>query len=221
MDDLKKSLIIDGCAATEDRDSQDEVLEIDGADISPLKSGAAFVNSDHRSGFQNLIGRVIDAKKISKVEDCELPSQTRIWNEKRKPFIWARMELFDGHGHKEADSLASLYRFYMSKGQEPPIKISVEGKKNHVDRFTGRLKKTTIKGLAITVVPANKQTCTEVVGIMKNAGASDNTVDALVKSEGGVIPSFIETNEHPLETIRQMMMVATRYLEAARAARKK
>jgi hypothetical protein len=213
--ELHKSTIIECVSTTKDKDSQGESLDLNGADISPLKEGKGFVNSDHSGRFEHLLGRVLDAKKIEKAEDAETPYQSKAWERLKRPFLASKIELWDGVGHKEADAVASIYRHYMEKGEEAPIKISVEGKVLERDpRNKNVLKRTLIKGLALTVQPANHHTMTEVVGIAKSMGASD----ALFKSES---PEFIETSEDHLEKVYQLALVARQLLRQAVEARAK
>ena len=208
MEDLRKATIIEGVASTAHRDSQGEVLDLDGADISPLLEGRGFVNSDHSNRFEHLVGRVLAAKKIKGLEDCETPSQIKYFTDIKKPFIWTQLELWDGHGHKEADAISSIYKFYQNRGEASPIKLSVEGKT--LERGPqGALKRTLIKGVAITVHPANKTTRTEVTGLVKNAGAHET----LIKSETDLIPMFIEEREpSKTEHLFQLAMEARNQL---------
>lgn len=197
MSNLKKSTIIECVASTPDRDVAGETIDIAGADISPLTESRGFVNSDHKNDFAHLVGRVLEAKKILKAEDATTPNQMKYWNDLKKPFIWTKAEIFDGHGHKEADSIASIYNFYQARSEPPPIKVSVEGKT--LERgIDGNLKRTLIKGIALTVVPCNRQTRTEVVQVTKSLGWD---ADSLVKSDDAV-PSFYEmADDSPYERV--------------------
>lgn len=201
MEDLKKGTIIETVASTFDRDSQGEQLDIEGADISPLQQGLGFANSDHMPGFDKLVGHVLDAKKIMKAEDAETSFQMKEWSRLRKPFIAAKIELWDNTGHKEADAIGAIYKHYNAKGQPSPIKVSVEGK--ILERGRGNeshvLKQTLIKGIAITVQPANKQTSTEVVGIAKSVGMN---ADSLMKTE--TPPAFIEVSDSKSDTLSHL-----------------
>ena len=209
---LKKSLIIECVASTPDRDVSGETLDIAGADISPLTENRGYLNSDHRNDFAHTVGRVLDAKKIMKAEDAETPMQKKYWNEIQKPFIWARGELFDGAGHKESDAIASIYKFYMAKNEAPPVKISVEGKT--VERGSnGELKRTLIKGLALTLQPCNRQTRSEVVQITKSVGVDSSF---LMKNESDIIPFFVETKEEPFQKLYQLAVTARELLRDTR-----
>lgn len=192
--DLKKSIVIECIASTPDKDIAGETLDIAGADISPLTDKRGYLNSDHNNDFAHTVGKVLEAKKIMKAEDCTTPTQIKYWQEVKKPFIWAKGELYDGVGHKEADAIASIYKFYMAKNEAPPIKISVEGKT--LERDGNNLKRTLIKGLALTLAPCNRKTKSEVTQITKSMGVDANK---LFKSETSAM--FVEVADSPLERI--------------------
>lgn len=217
MEPMKKSTIIEGIASTESKDSQGETLDLDGADISQLLEGRGFVNSDHSGRFEHLVGRVLEAKKIYSMDDCETPQQVKYFSESRKPYLWTKIELWDGCGHKEADAIGSIYNFYRDKNEDAPIKLSVEGKTLERGR-NGSLKRTQIKGVALTVHPANKKTKTDVVGIVKSVGAPES----LVKSETYIVPLFIEERErNPLESILSLAVNAKELIKSARRDKQK
>lgn len=215
MEPLAKATIIEGVASTEKRDQQGEVLDINGADISTLEEGRGFVNSDHSGRFEHLVGRVLQARKIHGLEDCETPTQVKYYQNLKKPFLWTKLELWDGHGHKEADAIGSIYKFYQDKGEEAPIKLSVEGKTLERGK-DGVLKRTMIKGVAITVHPANRATRTDVVGIVKSMGAHE----ALVKSETDTVPGFIEQQSpSPAERLYDLAVNARELLKGLKGSR--
>lgn len=211
MDPLKKATVIEGVATTMDRDVQGETLDLDGADISALESGSGYANSDHSGRFEHLVGRITKAKKIKALADCETPSQIKYYSDLKKPFLWAEMELWDGHGHKEADAIGSIYKYYQSKGEEPPIKLSVEGKTLERGKG-GLLKRTVIKGIALTVHPANKSTRTEVVRMLKSAGANED----MCKSEDFVPPVFIE--RHSYSAMERILELSTAVRDLIKSA---
>lgn len=214
--ELLKSTIIEGVASTEARDSQGESLDLNGADISILLEGRGFVNSDHSNRFEHLVGRVLDAKKIQNMEDCETAQQMRYMSEMKKPFLWTKLELWDGHGHKEADAISSIYNYYKDRNEEAPIKLSVEGKTLERGKG-GLLKRTVIKGVALTVHPANKTTKTDVVGLVKSVGAPES----LVKSEDDIVPLFIEEKDQgPVERIFDLAVTARQLIRQAKSLQK-
>ena len=209
MSILRKGTVIECVASTPDKDISGEILDISGADLSAIHERRSFFNSDHRNDFAHTVGVVTDAKKILKADDCETPTQLKFWNEIQKPFIWAKGELYDGNGHKEADAIASIYKFYMAKNEASPIKISVEGKT--LERDKNVLKRTVIKNLAITLMPCNRNTRTEVTNITKSMGFD---VSTLMKSEA--TPFFVETKEEPFQKLYQLAVTARELLRDTR-----
>lgn len=211
MSDLRKSTIIEAVASTMDTDSQGEILDIDGADITPLTQSIGFCNSDHMPGFANLVGHVIDAHKVMKAEDAKTPFQMKEWQRLQRPFISMKAEIWDQVGHKEADAIGAIYKHYSGKGQPSPIKVSVEGKV--LSRGSGKeshiLKKTLIRGIAITVQPANKSTSTEVVQITKSMGLGENHFAKSAEPR-----SFTEIKYDPLERLHQLALVANQMLKS-------
>lgn len=210
MGTLAKSLIVEGVAATEAPDSVGESLILNGADISELNRG--FLNGDHQKSFAHLLGRVVDSKKIYSAGDCETTFQHKEWERLKRPFLWVKGEIWDDPAHKEASAVAAIYRHYTARGLDVPVKLSVEGKT--LERRGNRLTKTKIRGVALTVVPCNKETSTEVVQFLKSQHVAEGTIDSLMKSQADARPILRE--ENPLERIRNLMTMATHLLRAAR-----
>jgi hypothetical protein len=101
----------DGVFASQAIDSSGEILDIDGCDISTLsKDGVA--NYEHKEGDkktegggnngEEIVGRIIYAKKIFSVSDCDTDREERYWDEVKVPFIYGMVRLYDGAGHSGA-----------------------------------------------------------------------------------------------------------------------
>jgi len=74
----------------------------------------------------------------------------------------------------------------------------------------GLLKRTLIKGIALTVHPCNRATKTEVVQITKSLGT-----EYMMKSETAVIPSFIEVADDSADRLYKLTLVARQLLAQA------
>ena len=61
----------DAVLGSELRDTQSEILDIKGADISELLAGRGVVNDNHSNKLPDVLGRITSAKKIFGIEDCE------------------------------------------------------------------------------------------------------------------------------------------------------
>ena len=83
----KQPLEIDMIAGSQLRDTQGEMLSVEGADISELEAGKGRFNDNHGKGFFNSLGRVTGAKKIFKAEDCTSDRQKYYWEKIKAPYI--------------------------------------------------------------------------------------------------------------------------------------
>lgn len=194
MEPLVKATVIDGIAATEDRDSQGEILKLNGADISRMTTKGYF-NDNHGTGFLNTLGRITEAKKIFRKDDCESGRQRMFWEQKQKPFLYVKGYLFDDADHPNAKAVAAIMKEFQKMGTPLDVKMSVEGK---VDDRAGYdrsvLARSTVQNVALTLVPANGETAAAVAGrinksvdLVKSAGGNPAYVQALAKSlEAGV-----------------------------------
>ena len=192
-DDLMKATIIDGVAATEDRDSQNEVLALPGADISQMV-GKGYFNDNHGSGFINTLGRITEAKKILSEQDATNARQKHYWKEYKRPFLYVKGYLFDDEEHPNAKAVAAIMRSFKKMGTPLDVKLSVEGKVVNRDiRDRGLLKESAIRNVALTLVPANNKTGSQIIGktIQKSimdhverAGGNVEYADNLMKSMG-------------------------------------
>ena len=202
----KKPLEIDMCAGTQVRDSQGEILDIEGADISALTRGEGFLNDNHGKGFFNRVGQVTFAKKIFKAEDCEDERQKYFWEKSKAPYIYVKGHLYDDEDHPNARAAAAILRSVHKSDAPLKIKASVEG--GTVSRGIkdpSILARTKITGVALTFSPANHATLVEPIGLSKSIEPGD---EALIKSVLHLartdIPSFIDiSHELSSEKIRK------------------
>lgn len=190
MEKLAKATVIDGIAATEDRDSQNEILRLDGADISQMTERGYF-NDNHGSGFVNTLGRITSAKKIIKEADASDTRQKMYWNKVKRPFLYVKGYLFDEAEHPNAKAVASIMREFKKMGTPLDVQMSVEGKvkqRDHMDPTV--LKESLIRNVALTLVPANSNTGSQIIDNVKKTiaakcaeyGASQEFTDSLMKS---------------------------------------
>ena len=122
-----KPLEIDMIAGTQLRDSQNELLDVAGADITELQSGKGRFNDNHQAGFFNSVGRVTYAKKIMEEEDCEDDRQKYYWEKVKSPYIYVRGLLYDDEDHPNARAAAAILRNIHKADIPLKLKASVEG----------------------------------------------------------------------------------------------
>lgn len=207
-DTLSKATVIAGIAATSDLDAQSERLSIEGADIGEMVRRGVF-NDNHSQGGINTIGKITEAKKILKPEDAIDSIQKDFWERVKKPFIFVKGYLFDSpdSNHPNAKSWGAIMREFRKygDGKKPlEVQMSVEGKV--IDKEpSGYIKRSLVRNIALTLVPANDATGTQIVSDemqtsilakCKQIGGDVNYANSLIKNINGhtslPIKGFVE-----------------------------
>lgn len=190
----KKPLEIDMCSGSQLRDTQGEMLSVEGADIGELEAGRGRLNDNHGKGFFNSIGRVTCAKKIFKSEDCEDDRQRYYWDKVKAPYIYVRGYLYDDEDHPNARAAAAILRNVHKSDCPLKLKASVEG--GVVSRGLSDpslLARTKIHSVALTFTPANTATLVEPLGLDKSAvddEADMNLIKSVMHLAQTNVPSF-------------------------------
>jgi hypothetical protein len=187
---------IDMIAGSELRDTQSEILDIAGADISELEAGRGYINDTHKNDMASVCGRVTGAKKIFSIEDCEDERHKYYWNKVKSPYIYVRAQLFDGHGdHRVAKAISAILRHQHAEDAPLKLKASVEGGILERGKDERHLKRTKIKGVAVCFAPANNATLVEGLNLQKSASTPEEQllIKSLIPLARAHVPSFIET----------------------------
>jgi hypothetical protein len=166
----KKPLFIDCVAGSQLRDTQSEMLSVEGCDISALENGTAKWTDNHGKGFFNHIGRITSGKKIFKAEDCEDDRQRYYWDKIKAPYIYAKGYLFNDEDHPNARAAAAVVRNIHRTDCPLKMKASVEG--GVISRGISDptfLAKTKLVGIALTLTPANNATLVEPLNLDKSS----------------------------------------------------
>ena len=186
----KKPLEIDMIAGSQLRDTQGEMLSVEGADISELIAGRGRLNDNHGKGFFNAIGRITGAKKIFKSEDATTDREKYYWDKVKAPYIYVKGYLYDDEDHPNARAAAAIIRNIHKADTPLMMKASVEGGvQARGISDPSLLARTKIHSVALTFTPANNNTLVEPTALTK----SDHDVVAdmlLIKS----VMHLAETN---------------------------
>jgi hypothetical protein len=199
-------VIIDGIYGSECIDSSGEVLDVEGADVSDWEKGTLLLDWEHEpgeKGASTIVGKTIYCKKIFKRSECENDRQRKYWDLVECPFIYGVARLFDTAGHKEAQAVAAIIRD-CAKNNEPIVcRFSVEGAT--LEEKDGRLVRTLIKRVAVTLKPCNR---TAVSGLLVDEGAPEGFAkepDAKVKDVlDGIVEKEAAKSEHPNPLYRRL-----------------
>jgi hypothetical protein len=195
-----KKLWVDMCAGSELKDTQGETLSVEGADISELEQGSGRLNDNHGKGFFNSLGRVTEAKKIFKSEDCENDRHKYYWEKIKAPFIYAKGYLFNDEDHPNAKAAAAILRNIHREDTPLSMKASVEGGVlSRGMKDPTRLARTKIHSVALTFTPANNATLVEPLNVDKsnsNWEADKQLIKSVIHLAETNIPSFRHVQRH-------------------------
>ena len=195
-----KPLKIDMCAGSELKDTQGETLSIEGADISELQAGRGRLNDDHGKGFFNSLGKITEAKKIFKSEDCDNERHRYYWEKIKAPYIYVAGELYNNEDHPNAKAAAAILRNIHREDVPLKLRASVEG--GVISRGISdptRLAQTKIHSVALTFTPANNATLVEPLNLDKssqNWEADQQLIKSVMHLAETNIPSFRHIERH-------------------------
>lgn len=185
--DTSNGMILDGVFASEVWDSSGEVLDVAGCDISDMEEGRGVANYEHRNDEsegatgQDIVGKIIYAKKILKESDATDERQKMFWRKVKVPFIYGMVRLYDGAGHLSAQGLAAQIRDHVKHDEPIIVRFSIDG--STIERKGNRLSSTLGRRVALTIKPANK-TCDSGLVVDPNAPEGfEKKPMSLVKSE--------------------------------------
>jgi hypothetical protein len=172
-----KCTYIDGVASSQAIDTAGEIVDIMGLDCSSLL-GAAF-NYEHKSDVPaQIVGKVLEFKKIFSEKDCESDRQKYYWEKVNMPFLYVLGRLFDDK-KESSKEIAALFRDDAENPTEPKmVGFSIEGAKVNKEGMT--ITRSIARKVTITNMPANK-TCVAEMIPAKRTSRSDP--DSLFKGE--------------------------------------
>lgn len=194
-------MIIDGVLGSQCVDSSGEILDIEGADISDLEEGRGVLNYEHRDDAgngQEIVGRILTAKKIFKEGDCDNDRQRAFWKKVKHPFIYGVCRLYDGAGHEGAKALAAQIRDHHANGEPILVRFSVEG--STLEKEGNTLKRSVIRKVALTLKPCNR---TADSGLIEDPNAPTGFDKKPVQRVGDILTGLSDDakkteHQHPL-----------------------
>jgi hypothetical protein len=160
-------LLLDGIAASEHVDSSGEILSIDGCDISTLDKDGT-LNFEHQNDdADDIVGKILYAKKIFSESDCENERQLYYFKKVRCPYIYIIGELFDEQGHPGSVAIAAMMRYAKAKNEPMMVGFSIEG--STLERDGMHLKRAVARRVAATLKPCNKSCISDMLDQIPDA----------------------------------------------------
>lgn len=193
-------LKISGIAAAENLDSSGEILSLKGLDVSSLHT----LNFEHESKqASQIVGKILEGKKIFTEDDCETADQLKFWNRIKIPYLYIIGELFDDVGHSGAMDLAAL-ALYDQNNQDkydfrktfPLIGFSVEGSK--INKEQNVITHSLARKISITITPCNKVCWGEIYQESQEQQAPVNKKEKISKARN-LLQKMLKSEEISFE----------------------
>lgn len=197
---LKNGTFIHGIAASEHLDSSGERIIVNGVDISSLTKDGVF-NFEHQSkDATHIVGKILEAKKILKKEDCENEHHKCFWNKVKMPFVYVAGELFDHVGHHAAQDVAAMLKYDKGINKDETkalVNFSIEG--SRLAREGSNITKCIARKVSITITPCNKMAHAEQLDKPSKESKKADSFD--ISKE--ILGKFKKNEEIGIEIIKQ------------------
>jgi len=165
-------MLLDGIFASEACDTSGERIIIKGLDITELEEGRGIANYEHKGedkgNGEEIVGRIVYAKKIFGEDDCETERQLDCWKKTKLPLLYGVVRLYDGAGHEGAKALAAAIRDHVANDEKILLRYSIEG--STLNKEGNELRECVARRVALTWKPCNRSCDT---GLLEDPNAPE------------------------------------------------
>jgi hypothetical protein len=167
---------VDGIGSSQAIDTAGEIVDIAGLDCSSLIGGA--LNWEHKSDTPaQLVGKILEYKKIFSEKDCETDRHRHFWNKCQIPFLYILGRLFDDKKDSSKEAAALFKDDAEHPNEKPMLGFSVEGSK--IDKKNMTITRSIARKITLTNLSANKTCVAELLPMAKD----DDFLDSIFKTE--------------------------------------
>ena len=169
---------IHGIGSSTAIDTSSEIVDLAGLDCSSLVGGP--FSWEHKNDQPNqLVGKILEYKKIFSEKDCEKDEHRYFWDKCKVPYLYVMGRLFDDKKDSSRECAALFLDDAEHPDEHPMVGFSVEGSK--ISKVGMVVDKSIARRITVTNCPANK-TC--VAEMVKNPDLKqESDTDSIFKSE--------------------------------------
>jgi hypothetical protein len=169
---------IHGIGSSTAIDTSSEIVDLAGLDCSSLVGGP--FSWEHKNDQPNqLVGKILEYKKIFSEADCEKDEHKYFWDKCKVPYLYVMGRLFDDKKDSSRECAALFLDDAEHPDEQPMVGFSIEGSK--ISKTGMIVDKSIARRVTVTNNPANK-TC--VAEMIKNPDIKqESDADSIFKSE--------------------------------------
>src|ERR1700687_1197652 len=188
---MTKCTFIDGIASSQALDTAGEIVDLKGLDVSSLVGAA--LNWEHKRDVPaQIVGKIVEVKKIFTESDCENQRHKYYWKKIKLPFLYLMGRLFDDE-KPSAIEVAALFKDDARHPHEQDmLGFSVEGAK--IEKIGAVITRSIGRLVTLAHLPANK-TCISEIMPEKKEKADSSDISSLFKGEMELFqfePTYVE-----------------------------
>ncbi len=172
---------IHGIGSSTAIDTAGEIVDLAGLDCSSL-IGAPWTWEHQNSSPTDIVGKILDYKKIFSEEDCENEHHKYFWDKCKIPFLYVMGRLFDDKKDSSKEVAALFIDDAEHPEEHPSVGLSVEGSK--ISKSGIIVDKSIARKITITNCPANKTCVAELMPT--EAEQQSSKEDSIFKSESTI-----------------------------------
>lgn len=189
---------IDGIASSQAIDTAGEVVDLKGLDCSSLLGAA--LNWEHKSDTPaQVVGKILEFKKIFDEKDCENERQLYYWHKCGIPYLYILGRLFDDKKDSSKEAAALFLDDAQNPSEPKMVGFSVEGSKIPGAKEGMVLTRSIARKVTITTMPANK-TC--VAEMIPSPHTKKDDFESIFKTESTQV-EFFNPNSNLLELLQK------------------
>lgn len=180
---------IDGVGSCQVLDKSSEIVELKGLDISSLAKTGTF-NWEHQSNTPaTLVGKILKAKKIYSLDDCETEREKYFWNKCKAPYLYVMGELLDDYTASARECAGQMKYSKDHPDKAPLLGFSIEGSEIPNTRKGMVITRSIARKCTLTAAPCNSMCVAEIYESDSNSQIKDE-FEEIFKSESNAIELF-------------------------------
>ena len=190
---MGKCTYIHGNGSNVHCDTAGEIVDLNGMDCSSLIGGP--INWEHKSDLPaQIVGKVVDYKKIFSEQDCENEHHKYFWDKCQVPYLYVLARLYDDKKDSAKEVAALFLDDAEHPDEQPAVGFSIEGSKISKNGMT--IEKSIARKVTVTSLPANKACIAQIYPQEKQATGQP---DSIFKSEYSIKLDLAKSEDAPVK----------------------
>jgi hypothetical protein len=184
------STFIDGVGQCQVIDKSGELVDLKGHDITSLEKTGTLTWEHRADSPATLVGKILKAKKIFKIDDCENDREIYYWNKVKTPYLYIMGELLDDYTASAKECAGQMRYSRDNPDQNPLLGFSIEGSELPGTRKGPVITRSIGRKVTLTQSPCNSACIAEIYEEPHQESQVKDDFESIFKSEANAIELF-------------------------------